>query len=280
MSAVRTLTSVLVSAGVAAAVRALPEPAVPGWRRTNFRGREVSLTGGLSAALGALAGAAVGGPLRAPALIAGTSALLAGGYDDLIGPTSEQASDKGLGGHLEALRSGRVSGGAVKVGVIGCGSLLAARALRNESRDTGWISVALGGLLIAGCANLMNLFDLRPGRAAKIALTAGVMSVAGGAFSGPVAAVAGASAAALPGDLAEKTMLGDLGANTLGALIGVRLAAGSSRTRVLGAIVVGALTLASERISFTGVIESVPVLRALDELGRQPSPVASTLPMT
>ena len=49
-------------------------------------------------------------------------------------------------------------------------------------------------------------------------------------------------------------MLGDLGANTLGALIGVRLAAASRPCGCSPVAVVGGLTLASERVSFTRVI--------------------------
>ncbi len=66
-------------------------------------------------------------------------------------------------------------------------------------------------------------------------------------------------------------MLGDCGANAAGALLGVTWAAGRSRpTRMLLLAGVTGLTLASERVSFTAVIESTPALRALDQLGRRP----------
>jgi hypothetical protein len=66
-------------------------------------------------------------------------------------------------------------------------------------------------------------------------------------------------------------MLGDTGANALGALLGVGLAArtGPVGRAVLLAAVAG-LTLASERVSFTKVIAGTPGLRELDGLGRRP----------
>ena len=64
-------------------------------------------------------------------------------------------------------------------------------------------------------------------------------------------------------------MLGDLGANTLGALVGVRLADASPRTRAGAAAVICALTLASERVSFSPVIDTTPALRWVDQLGRR-----------
>jgi hypothetical protein len=76
----------------------------------------------------------------------------------------------------------------------------------------------------------------------------------------------------LPDDLGERVMLGDCGANALGALLGLRLAAlpgRGSRAALLGAVV--ALTLASEKVSFTQVIEATPGLRELDRLGRRVS---------
>ena len=130
------------------------------------------------------------------------------------------------------------------------------------------VDVALGAGVIAGMANLVNLLDLRPGRALKAGLIVAVPLAAtdvGGAVAGPV----GAAAAMLPDDLSERVMLGDSGANALGAVLGVALAA---RTGILGRATLlaalGALTAASEKISFTKVIESTPGLREFDQLGR------------
>ena len=72
-------------------------------------------------------------------------------------------------------------------------------------------------------------------------------------------------------------MLGDAGANVLGAAVGAaatRRLSAPSRLTVLAAVV--ALTLASERISFSAVIERTPALRALDRLGRLPAPTTGS----
>ncbi len=81
----------------------------------------------------------------------------------------------------------------------------------------------------------------------------------------------GTSVGVLPADLGEKVMLGDAGANALGALLGFRLAAGARpavRAAILGVLVV--LTAASEKVSFTRVIEATPGLREFDRWGRMP----------
>jgi hypothetical protein len=73
-------------------------------------------------------------------------------------------------------------------------------------------------------------------------------------------------------DLDGKTMLGDGGANALGALLGLAYIA---RTGMIGRHIalagVAALIAASEKVSFTKVIAETPVLRELDELGRTKS---------
>jgi hypothetical protein len=66
-------------------------------------------------------------------------------------------------------------------------------------------------------------------------------------------------------------MLGDTGANSAGALLGTALVARTGFWgRLLALAVVTVLTLASEKFSFTTVIESTPGLRELDALGRPP----------
>ncbi|QXG76024.1 hypothetical protein KUM42_00085 [Modestobacter sp. L9-4] len=237
------------------------------WQRTNFAGRPVSLLGGPVLAAAATGSAVLGAPpgQRAAAAVVGTVAGLVGGYDDLAGARPEQARDKGLAGHLAALRAGRVSAGVVKVVGIGAAAGVAAVLTRRGSAVDAVLTVGL----VAGTANLVNLLDLRPGRAGKAAVllaSATLGGPAGGLAAGPL----GATAGLLPADLGERVMLGDCGANALGALLGLRLAAlpgRPARTALLA--VVSALTLASERVSFTRVIESTPGLRELDRLGRR-----------
>jgi hypothetical protein len=74
-------------------------------------------------------------------------------------------------------------------------------------------------------------------------------------------------------------MLGDAGANALGALLGAAVAAGlprSARLAVLAGVV--GLTAASEKVSFTKVIARTPALNKLDMLGRRPPAPAGPAP--
>ena len=83
------------------------------------------------------------------------------------------------------------------------------------------------------------------------------------------AAAVGASLGVLRPDLTGEAMLGDTGANALGAVLGLALVERRpTRTRLALLTVVAALTLASEKVSFTKVIESTPVLREIDGWGR------------
>ena len=79
--------------------------------------------------------------------------------------------------------------------------------------------------------------------------------------------------ALLPEDLGERAMLGDAGANALGALVGLAAATRLGRTGRLAALgTVVALTAASEKVSFTKVIAGNPVLNRIDMWGRRPAP--------
>jgi hypothetical protein len=270
----------LALAGAAAARAALAgaraltaRPAGAPWRRMNYAGRPVTLLGGPALAASATATAVLGAPVgtRAAAAVVGAVSSLVGGYDDLAGARPEQARDKGFAGHLAALRAGRISAGAVKVAGIGAAAAVAAVLTRRGSGPGALVDGVLTTGLVAGTANLVNLLDLRPGRAGKagaLVASAGLGGSAGGLVAGPL----GATLAVLPADLGEQVMLGDCGANAVGALLGLRLAAlpgRASRAGLLAGLV--ALTLTSEKVSFTKVIEATPGLRELDRLGRRPS---------
>jgi UDP-N-acetylmuramyl pentapeptide phosphotransferase/UDP-N-acetylglucosamine-1-phosphate transferase len=256
-----------------------PAAASGRWIRRNHLDQPVTLAEGPIAVAGLLSGLVLERRLGAPRArslavalaILGSAAV--GAYDDLWG--SGQA--KGFGGHLRALRAGRVTSGLIKIAGVGASGAAAATVLANARRTTGLIRVldlGLDAALIAATANLVNLCDLRPGRAAKVVLLLG-----GGLFGSGAAPVVGAAAGSLPTDLAARSMLGDCGANALGAGVATAAAATLPRTaRLLALAGVAALNLVSERVSFTAVIERTPWLRALDQLGREPSasPVAAS----
>ncbi|TDD57097.1 hypothetical protein E1263_24580 [Kribbella antibiotica] len=265
------------SASVAAAATAALEKAAEKlskeqrqpFERTNHRGETVTLLEGPVAVLGALAGvvAAPSTPskVKVAALLAGSVSGAVGAYDDLRGTTQA----KGFRGHLTALKRGEVTSGAVKILGVGAAGLAAAAILpRKSSGVKALVGVVADGALIAGTANLANLLDLRPGRALKaVAAVNAPLAV----VNGPAGAVLGAAVASAPSDLGERSMLGDCGANGLGAITGTALAASLPRwlkTLVLAGVV--GLNLASEKVSFTKVIAGNPTLDKIDQWGRRP----------
>lgn len=245
------------------------------WSRENHRGRPVSLLEGPAVGVGLL----VGGMLGASGYRAGLAVATATAGGAVFGLVDDlaEASDtrtKGLRGHLGALRRGRLTTGGLKVLGIGATSVVAA-VLATPRPESGHrllrvADVLASGALIAGFANLENLLDLRPGRALKAAVLATVpVALAGRAGAGAASAVVGTAVAAARRDLNGTDMLGDGGANALGAAIGTAVVLDAPR-RLRWALLAGvvALTLASERVSFTAVIARTPALRVLDSWGR------------
>ena len=219
-------------------------------------------------------------PAAAPAAVAGLGAAAFGALDDLAG----DSASKGLRGHLSALASGRVTTGAVKILGLGLtGAATAALADRRRPGDVPVLATVAGAAVVAAAANMANLLDLRPGRALKVTLLAlrraagraaacgrhpvGVRvrpDRRGGRRRRPGCAPGGPRRyldarrhrrqqrrrAARPGPGRAHRPARPAGR-----------ADGRSR----------ALTLASEKVSFTAVIEATPGLRELDALGRRPA---------
>jgi len=261
--------------GAYAALNARPPGGRAVWTRTNHRGEPVTLLEGPAVAAAAVAAAALapGLPARSRGALAGAGAGAAafGCYDDLAG----SGARRGFRGHLGALAAGELTSGAVKMGGIGATGLAASLLVGGPAPD-----IVINAGLAAGGANLLNLFDLRPGRAIKVALIAGSLVAAGPAAGRrAVAAPVGAAVALLPEDLRERAILGDAGANALGAMLGTAAAIALPRPARIGVLTaVAALTAASEVVSFTKVIERTPALRWLDMLGRRPPAGAAAPP--
>ena len=151
--------------------------------------------------------------------------------------------ERGFRAHL---RAGRTTG-VVKLLAIPAYGLIRTRSLS-------------GALLVGFTANAVNQLDTRPGRALKAYLAATVV----------VDAPRAVAVLLLPYDLREMLMLGDGGANALGAMLGlnsVNRFAGRARWAAVGAL--AGLTLIGERTSLGALIERTPVLADVDRLGRR-----------
>jgi len=248
-----------------------PDLARPGLQRVNARGRSVPTAGGLAPLASVLATAGLTGGRRRAAWRATAVACgglgAAGLIDDVVGPRGGAGGPRGLGGHLGELRRGRLTTGTVKVAAGALSGVAAVAALPGPRGPFGALE---GGAVIALAANLGNLLDRAPGRTTKVALAAAAALLVTGRLPAGPAFAAGAAAATLPQDLAEKVMLGDTGANLVGAALGVALVdrfGPRGRHTALAALL--GLTLASERWSFSSAIAATPPLAWADGLGRQ-----------
>jgi UDP-N-acetylmuramyl pentapeptide phosphotransferase/UDP-N-acetylglucosamine-1-phosphate transferase len=257
-------------AGVAA-VALTPTLRVPPLLRTNYAGREVPTAGGVCLLLAFALTSAVAvewNPTRnywfgATPLVLAFGFGLLGLFDDVVGTHAQ----RGWRGHLGALREGQITSGMLKL--LG-GLTLAWIVTYPFGSSFGGRVVCV--VIVAGCANAANLLDLAPARATKVAVivTVLVALLRGGLYAGQPATwfVAGAAGLA-PFELREQLMLGDTGANALGAIVGYQLLFTSPGVRLVIAALVVALNVAGELVSFSEVIARVPPLRAFDRLGRR-----------
>jgi UDP-GlcNAc:undecaprenyl-phosphate/decaprenyl-phosphate GlcNAc-1-phosphate transferase len=257
-----------------------PALTTPITTRQNWRGREVVTAAGIAVPVAALvveAGRAVAGALGAGAAhgLSGARALvllvavgfgMLGAVDDLLG----EGNARGFRGHVAALLEGRLTTGGLKlVGGVSVSLVVVAPVAGGSVRR-----LIIDGALVALAANLGNLLDRRPGRVIKAAsVTFVALAVAtGGAHTlGGVAVVIGAGLALLLDDLHERLMLGDAGANVLGAAVGLGVVVSCApRTRLVVLAIVAGLNLLSEVVSFSRLIDVVAPLRFLDRIGRLP----------
>ncbi|GHH57256.1 UDP-N-acetylmuramyl pentapeptide phosphotransferase/UDP-N-acetylglucosamine-1-phosphate transferase [Streptomyces candidus] len=217
------------------------------WERTNFEGSVVDLYAGPAVALGSAAAVAltpgVSGRVRAATVLAVLSAGGCGAYDDMAGRGDPR---RGFRAHLGALRQGEITSGAVKLLGIGAAGLVAGALLKRDAVDR-----VLAGVVVAGTAHLVNLVDVRPGRAAGAVLVLGAPGLLKRGGAGMLAAApVGAVAAVLEDDLGRRTMLGDTGAHALGAALGAVMAAGNGRTGLaLHAAALIAVAACGDRVS-------------------------------
>lgn len=253
----------------------------PALARPNHRGKVIPTAAGILIVVSVLvieAGRAVFGSLgvgtepkltlaRSEVLFALFGFGLLGLVDDLVG----SGDDRGFRGHLRALGQGRLTTGLVKL--LG-GAGIAVVLVATPGFATGR-RLLIDALLIALAANLGNLLDRAPGRLIKASILAYVplaVVLGTGTVGVAIAPAMGAAIGLLGDDLRERLMLGDTGANVVGAVLGLGVVLGRGEaTRVTALVLLVVSNVVAEIVSFSRVIERVPALRAFDRLGRHPS---------
>mgnify|MGYP007111635628 CR=1 FL=1 len=206
-------------------------------------------------------------------LIMGACAF--GLFDDWVGDNAY----KGFKGHLRAFVHGKLTTGGLKMLGVGLIALVVSLSYYYNGLAS-LVTVLLSACVIALMTNLLNLFDLRPTRAHKaylILLVPALVSVGLCARIAlpPVDLVALAIASLGPViavwrfDARELAMLGDAGANAMGAFLGYLFATSLPFWGlVAAAAVLFIINLLSERFSFTRIIAEHESLDRLDHWGR------------
>ena len=254
-----------------------------GYTRPNYRDRELPFPFGvltLAAALLALiplmllqrlASTDVLHPEILPIGVYALGVIGLGLVDDTLG------GDIGGAGARPARRGWRGHGAAALHGELSTGALKAAGSLGLALLTMSYLGLSNGRWLLAAgvlvlATNVFNLLDLRPGRATKAFVLLGAGLAIGSVDLRPLWVLGLFAAPALVAgvyDLRERAMLGDTGANLLGALAGLWLVLTLSGTGQLVALgLLGAITVYGELRSISNLIERTPGLRELDSWGR------------
>ena len=259
------MTTLLLTMAVAAVLARPGLAALP--TRPNFRGAQLPFPAGAIALATTLL---VFAPIGEADELEDTGlwfVLLGVGVLGLMDDTLS-GEERGLRGHAKAVLRGQFSTGMLKA--IGTLSLaIAYLEDRYQSSEwRGWLCV----LVLVLATNMGNLLDLRPGRATKGFLLFLIAMLVAGRTLGLeiVAPFAGPLLVFGLLDLRERCMLGDTGANLLGACAGIYMVIEFETTGLaVAAAVLLTLTIIGEFGSFSRIIERFPPLRALDSLGRK-----------
>jgi len=188
---------------------------------------------------------------------------LVGIIDDIIG----EKEIKGFKGHMRALLKGKLTTGGVKA-IVGFFISILISLLISGS----YLELILNTLVIALFTNLINLFDLRPGRASKVFIFLAIVLIITGsdkAYGYIIFSALGIIAIYIPYDLKSLAMMGDVGSNALGITLGLFCIFTHTITlKLIYFILLLFLHIISENYSFSKIISKNRFLNYLDSIGR------------
>ncbi len=188
---------------------------------------------------------------------------IVGFVDDLIG----EKDIKGFKGHIKALLNGKLTTGGLKA-LTGFGAAFIAALVLSDS----YLDIMLNTFVIALFTNLINLFDLRPGRANKVFLLLSIILVMTSFvkdYNYIIFSAIGIIVMYMPYDVKSRSMMGDIGSNALGITLGIYCILTQTFHFRLGYfIVLIILHVVSEFYSFSKIIAKNKFLSYIDNLGR------------
>ena len=191
------------------------------------------------------------------------SLTFSGILDDILGDSSA----KGIIGHTRCFIKGGFSTGIMKAltgGIIGI--------LLALSRYETPIGFFLDIIMFPLCINLINLLDLRPGRAIKgfstllflIAISSGFKEI------WIVLPMITSLCCYLKGEMEERYMLGDTGANLIGGILGFyAVITLPMQGKLILTIFLITIQLFAEFYSLSRWIDTIPLLRKIDQFGKK-----------
>ncbi|NLY85907.1 MAG: phospho-N-acetylmuramoyl-pentapeptide-transferase [Tissierellia bacterium] len=183
--------------------------------------------------------------------------------DDLIG----SKYIKGLRGHIKALFHGEITTGALKA-IFGFFISLVTSSILS----TSFVDFVINTFVIGLFTNFINLFDLRPGRAAKMFIFLAIILLIANInnkYAYIIWSFFGILIPYINLDLKARAMMGDVGSNTLGYTLGVFAVTSFHITgKLIILILLVIFHILSEKVSFSKVIENNRFLKFLDMIGR------------
>ena len=190
------------------------------------------------------------------------SMFFAGILDDIIG----NRDVSGLKGHFKSLLNGKLTTGGFKALFGGFIGLVISIAISKNIYD-----IVINTLIIALSTNLMNLLDLRPGRAIKgyLVISIVLLFTLGEYTRNLLLLIFPDVIAYFNQDLKAKAMMGDTGSNVLGISIGILFVMGYPlKVRLIWLAFLIFIHILTEKYSLTKIIENNKFLNFIDKLGR------------
>lgn len=175
---------------------------------------------------------------------------------------------KGIKGHLlHLIKDKKISTGLLKLILISFVGFLISIKLYEQ-----WLTILLATITFSIWTNIINLLDVRPGRAIKGFLILAFITIffhfSEIGFLEWLTILLALLLFIV--DIMEWWMLGDTGSNIIGGIVGYWIILHSSQIELLLYLLIGSLlTIYAEKKSFSRWIDSHPIIKKIDHWGRK-----------